>query len=273
MKRKGSTLDPPPPKRPSLPKARKDRVRGMVYQRNNRLVKCTNSGFHYLCSCGTVASFNLPGQRGSKWCVTCKPPEAINVYDTSLGRCPCGRRKNQCRICSPELWAKKQERDMRRYYKKRGTKSGDFHVKVHEERMIKYLKERYPQSDVILGKSVGNVCTETKTHRYPDVLLEWKCYVIIWECDENAHRGEAYDCDWRRMNEIAVSLGVPVHFIRWNPHGPEDISVLGEISDKIMAQNGPYHWEFNRQFNATYIGYSDGDLRRVAKRKLLAQGL
>ena len=41
---------------------------------------------------------------------------------------------------------------------------------------------------------------------------------LIVECDENSHKAEAYNCEQRRMSELATSGDIlPTVFIRFNP--------------------------------------------------------
>ena len=56
----------------------------------------------------------------------------------------------------------------------------------------------------------------------PDILfrrvperngMTWR---VVVECDEFQHRGLAYECDMRRVSDIAEELGEPVRFIRLN---------------------------------------------------------
>ena len=132
--------------------------------------------------------------------------------------------------------------------------------------MITALKKWYPECSLLLGKSVGNVCTETGTHRFPDVQLWVRPFLIVFECDEVAHRGASYNCDYRRMNEIAISVGVPVWFVRWNPHGNEPIETIRHVCDSILDMPAEIDWEHG-QFNVSYIGYTDNDIARNEKRR------
>jgi hypothetical protein len=51
----------------------------------------------------------------------------------------------------------------------------------------------------------------------PDFLFKSTSYYIILECDENAHNSYDKDCEMVRMNNISMSLDLPVKFIRYNP--------------------------------------------------------
>lgn len=140
----------------------------------------------------------------------------------------------------------------------------------YEEEMFEYLTEIYPECELIRNRSVGSECTETNTHRYPDVQMWSNNFLIVFECDENAHRGKDYDCDYRRMNEVAISVGSPVWFIRWNPHGNAPIeeieSVVSSITTMCVEE---IDWKYY-QFNVTYIGYSERDRIRNDRRMIIA---
>ena len=183
--------------------------------------------------------------------------------------CEHNRIRSQCKDCSPYKVKEACFRKRDRYYKRRGVKPGDIQVKVWEQRMIDYLKETYPACELILGRSVGNSCTETGTHRYPDVQLWLGAFLIVFECDERAHRGESYTCDYRRMNEIAISVGSPVWFIRWNPHGSAKINEIETVVSDITS-NEDIGWEHNKQFNVSYIGYTKRDELRNENRMIVA---
>jgi len=185
--------------------------------------------------------------------------------------CEHGKQKEKCKECEPAKYKQTLENKRIRYWKKRGVKPGDIRVKIHEEAMISQLNQWYPKSELLLGKSVGNTCTENGTHRYPDVQLWIRPFLIVFECDENAHRGASYDCDHKRMNEIAISIGAPVWFVRWNPNGDKPIETIKGICDEILeADPSTIGWEYG-QFNATYIGYKERDIERNENRRRISK--
>ena len=122
---------------------------------------------------------------------------------------------------------------------------------------------------VISNVSAGNVeCTETGTHRYPDALLWCKGFAIIVEIDEHAHRGEQYDCDWRRMAEICGSLSSAVWYLRYKPDAADsDLEALAQKVESIKGKElEDIEWEFFN-FNVTYMFYNDKDLAVALQRK------
>jgi len=177
------------------------------------------------------------------------------------------RKWDQTNKDDPTFKRRRREACRRYYYKKRGTKSGDIQRRVYEEAALKYLKESgfKPISNI----SVGNVeCTETGTHRYPDALMWCKGFALIVEIDENAHRGAAYECDFRRMAEICGCLSAPVWFVRYKPDAPE--SNLEELAEKVRSiqeQEEP-EWKF-LNFNVDYMFYNERDMM-VARERMLA---
>jgi superfamily II DNA/RNA helicase len=154
----------------------------------------------------------------------------------------------------------------RSYYKKRGTKPGDIQHKVFEETALHYLCER--GFDLVTGTAAGNAeCTETGTHRYPDALLWCDGFAIIVEIDENAHRGAAYDCDFRRMAELCGCLSTCIFFIRYKPDAIDsDLQALEEKIHEIQDQEN-IDWEF-LNFNVHYMFYNEKDRARAEARKL-----
>ena len=179
------------------------------------------------------------------------------------------RTRISCKKWRAENHEKSKEMQRAQYYKRRGYKQGDIQIKVWEEAMIQYLSNIYPSCEMILGKSIGSECTPKNTHLYPDVQLWMGSFLIVFECDENAHRDKSYDCDYARMNNIAISVGCPVWFIRWNPHGNENIEQIEKTVFSIMNMDDIV-WTENRQFNVSYIGYSEKAHDRNEKRKYLA---
>ena len=197
------------------------------------------------------------------------------AYQDPVKRAKKLERDRQCKARAyqdPVKRAKIQEQNRVLYYKKRGYKPGDIRIKKFEYEMIDFLLVLLPDADLILGKSVGNLCTENHTHRFPDVQLLWKGFMIVFECDENAHRGAAYSCDWKRMNEIAISQGCPVWFIRWNPHAGLPLETLAQEAKGVMTLTPEeIQWEYRKQFNVTYIGFNDTQLERQDARRKFAE--
>ena len=95
-----------------------------------------------------------------------------------------------------------------------------------------------------------------------------KGFAVIVEIDENAHRGAAYDCDWKRMAEICGMLSSAVWYIRYKPDAPD--SDLTALADEVQSIQGKaledIEWQF-LNFNVTYMNYNDQDLEKALSRK------
>ena len=178
------------------------------------------------------------------------------------------KQKRQRRLKNPE---KIQFQRRTAYYKKRGRQPGDIRHKVYEEAALSFLQERgfEPRTNV----SVRNVeCTETGTHRYPDARFWCKGFALIVEIDEHAHRGVAYDCDFRRMAEICACLSAPVWYVRYKPDAPD--SNLEELAEKVRSiqELEKPEWEF-LNFSVDYMFYNEGDMKVARERKIAAMQL
>lgn len=64
-------------------------------------------------------------------------------------------------------------------------------------------------------KSVNNAACGRER---PDRVYDFEYCIIIVECDEHQHSGNACECEQVRMVNISQAFGgIPVYFIRWNP--------------------------------------------------------
>ena len=106
------------------------------------------------------------------------------------------------------------------------------------------------------NQSVGNRCTDTGGHRFPDVQMISNGFLLVIEIDENSHRGAAYSCDIKRMFEIAASVGMPTYFIRYNPNSPaSSLEALGaRILDLRTKHVSDIQWIKN-SIQAEYMFY------------------
>jgi hypothetical protein len=58
--------------------------------------------------------------------------------------------------------------------------------------------------------------------RRPDFLWDSMAHFVILSVDEFQHKRGGYDCEIKRMGEIAQALGLPTIFIRYNPDEYKD---------------------------------------------------
>lgn len=120
--------------------------------------------------------------------------------------------------------------------------------KTKEMDVVKYLRDKLPDTDFIHNKSVGTECTGG--HFFPDILFDCLWFQLIVEVDEHKHRCADYQCDEKRMYDITAKLGQPCIFIRYNPDSKEsdkeklleriqyyldfrDIYLDGELDDEL----------------------------------------
>ena len=102
--------------------------------------------------------------------------------------------------------------------------------KTKEMDVVKYLREKLPDTNFIHNKSVGTECTEG--HFFPDIRFDCLWFQLIIEVDEYKHRSANYQCDEKRMYDITAKLGQPCIFIRYNPDSKE--SNKGKLLEKIQ---------------------------------------
>lgn len=82
----------------------------------------------------------------------------------------------------------------------------------------KYLKENL-NIDMKCNKKIDGGCSRKK----PDGFIDCLTHSVIWECDENKHKGYNKECDNKRTMELFQDLGNrPLVFIRFNPDEIKD---------------------------------------------------
>lgn len=92
-----------------------------------------------------------------------------------------------------------------------------FRRKAKEEQVKLWLDTSDHKDYVTYDKSLPEF-SECFNKKYrPDFLYDCGTHYVVLEVDENQHRGKTYECDQRRMCDIAQSLGMPSIFIRYNP--------------------------------------------------------
>ncbi len=83
--------------------------------------------------------------------------------------------------------------------------------KTQEMNIVNYLKDN--NINFIHNKSVGFACGNYR----PDILIDCNTHFIVIEIDEDQHKQYEQSCEFIRMNNIYLSLGLPTIFIRFNP--------------------------------------------------------
>jgi len=106
--------------------------------------------------------------------------------------------KGLCRECDPEDHFK-------------------FRKKAKEE-LVKNWLDRSEHSDYISYDRTYSEFKDCFGRRYrPDFLFDCETHFVVLEVDEKQHKGKTYECDFKRMCDIAQSLGLPTIFVRYNP--------------------------------------------------------
>ena len=95
-----------------------------------------------------------------------------------------------------------------------------------EMKVVTFLKNN--NIEFIHNKSIGFECGNYR----PDILIDCNTHFIVVECDENQHEGYNKNCEMARMNNIYISLGLPVVYLRYNP----DKFIHNEINKKINSK-------------------------------------
>ena len=84
-----------------------------------------------------------------------------------------------------------------------------------EAKVVKFLEENctlktISSHDQIVG---GNLCLKYR----PDIFYDCLSYGVVVEVDEDAHRSYDARCEQHRMQTLAISLDMPLVFLRYNP--------------------------------------------------------
>jgi hypothetical protein len=172
-----------------------------VYVNNRTKIACVCKNGHL---CYPTPSNVLGGQGICEKCMMCP---SCGLFRTRGGL---------CEYCKPRENNKRYE-------------------KTKELKTLRFLRENFPDTEFIHNKSCGYECTDTKTHRYPDIRVDRPEFSVIIEIDEFQHRGPNYICDEKRMREIVGNLGVSCYFIRYNPDSQEGLETLPALVSRLAT--------------------------------------
>ena len=135
-----------------------------------------------------------------------------------------------------------------------------------EREVVAYLSEHigdYRPS--LLNKAIhGNLSLRYR----PDIYYDLGDRALVIEVDENQHESYPVACEAKRMLEIAMTVGVPIVFLRYNPDRFQNADGIPRRVNKLRRQrdlaNHVLHWiekprdEWPRFFRAEYLWYSAG---------------
>jgi len=86
--------------------------------------------------------------------------------------------------------------------------------KTKETAVSQYIKEKFPELDIVTDKTIQGGCSR----RRPDILIDLGYQIIIIEIDENQHIDYDCSCENKRIMELSQDVGHrPIVFIRFNP--------------------------------------------------------
>ena len=120
--------------------------------------------------------------------------------------------KGLCRECDPSDYFK-------------------FRKKAKEE-LVKQWLDCSEHNDYITYDKSHPEFSECFGKKYrPDFLFDCATHYVILEVDENQHKSKPYECDLKRMCDIAQSLGMHTIFIRYNPNSYRTNGIKYEPSD------------------------------------------
>lgn len=85
--------------------------------------------------------------------------------------------------------------------------------RVKEKAWAEFLKERYPDVDIIFNKTLG-ACSRYR----PDAFFDFGTHVMVLENNEHQHKRSAYTCDNRRNMALMEDAGMrPIVICNFNP--------------------------------------------------------
>lgn len=120
-----------------------------------------------------------------------------------------------------------------------------------ERRVVEYLKRSVDRSPSSLNAIIGG----NLSLRYrPDIYYDLGDRALVVEVDEHQHTGYPASCEAKRMAEIVMTVGVPVIFLRFNPHPQTPIEPLAKTVTEWLETDRSKWPSFMR---AEYIAYSD----------------
>ena len=170
------------------------------FKNNNNGIYCNLHKKDNMCSnkvktckyvnCLTDAYFGTK-EDPKQYCVTHKKDKMYNFTSKKCTSCNLYEVKIQpylCAYCNP-----------------------DKSHKIKEMEVVNYLRQQ--NIDFIHNKSTGFICG----NYFPDILIDCNTHFIVVEIDEEQHKQYSNECEYIRMNNIYLSLGLPTIFIRFNP--------------------------------------------------------
>jgi hypothetical protein len=117
-------------------------------------------------------------------------------------------------------------------------------MQKRQDVVFEFLREHYPDCEIRYDKQLPDQqCSRAR----PDVLFLLPHRKLIVECDENSHKAERYNCEAKRMSNLASAGDIlPTVFIRFNPdlyRDPEGLKRKIKMEDRLQVLKQEIdHW-------------------------------
>lgn len=152
-----------------------------------------------------IPAFGKPGDKVAKHCGTCKLNGMVDIISPKCKSEWCSTRisnkayEGYCAYCFMHLFP---DKPIARNYK------------TKETAVVHFIKEHFPDIDIIPDKSIQGGCSR----RRPDIFIDLGYQVVIVEIDENQHKYYDCSCENKRIMELSQDVAHrPIVFIRFNP--------------------------------------------------------
>ena len=175
---------------------------GMVDIKSPKCIVCQNK----------QPVFGMPTDKVAQYCGTCKKEGMVDLKNPKCKSEWCSTLANRkyegyCAYCFMHLFP---DKPMARNYK------------TKELAVVQFVKEHYPNVDIITDKIIQGGCSR----RRPDIFIDLGYQILIVEVDENQHTDYDCSCENKRIMELSQDVGHrPIVFIRFNP---DDYELKGE---------------------------------------------
>ncbi len=228
------------------------------------------------------ASFGKNG-KNPEYCIKCKPKEYTYVgKKCKIDRCNnmaywCKNKdapREYCHNHAPKYYVNynvKKCISCELYHFRKKKKKCQYcdpakYMKTREIRMKNFLDGndyKYISHDSITSDNYS-ICGKYR----PDFVFDCNTHFIVLECDEDQHSQYDNSCEKIRMCMIAQGLGLPTHFIRFNPdkymvkHSVIRISFKKRIIECMKLYKKLQNILPDDDINVIYLYYNDMHLRK-----------
>ena len=152
------------------------------------------------------ACFGLENDKKPRFCKTCMPDGASDIVHPLC----------KTELCGTRVLDKYEGYCVRCYMYLFPSKPVSVNYKTKERAVLEFVKENFPDIDIVSDKIIKNGCSR----RRPDILIDLGYQIIIIEIDENQHIKYDCTCENKRLMQLSQDVNhIPMIFIRFNPDG------------------------------------------------------